>query len=137
MGGAVFERALQLQHHLARAVTLEPFVGDRRAGDIAAQVLQFLALDRRPSAPLHGGESSKVWRIGPAWMIVWARHALQAQHLLPRSWPERDAVGAGGRLQGQKRAFPIRFGEVGPVLLFDEKTLLGKPPHDACDDLCK
>ena len=43
MGGAVFERALQLQHHLAGAVTLEPFVGDRRAGDIAAQVLQFLA----------------------------------------------------------------------------------------------
>jgi hypothetical protein len=37
MGGAVFERALQLQHHLAGAVTLEPFVGDRRAGDIAAQ----------------------------------------------------------------------------------------------------
>jgi hypothetical protein len=35
-------------------------------------------------------------------------------------------------LQGQKRAFPIRFGEVGPVLLFDEKTLLGQPPHDAC-----
>src|SRR5262245_31663192 len=27
----VFERALQLQHHLAGAVTLEPFVGDRRA----------------------------------------------------------------------------------------------------------
>src|SRR4030095_8815986 len=36
---------------------------------------------------------------------------------------------------GQKRAFPIRFGEVGPILLFDEKTLLGQPPHDACDDL--
>ena len=31
MGGAVFERALQLQHHLAGAVTIEPFVGDRRA----------------------------------------------------------------------------------------------------------
>ena len=31
MGGAVFERALQFQHHLAGAVTLEPFVGYRRA----------------------------------------------------------------------------------------------------------
>lgn len=29
------------------------------------------------------------------------------------------------------------FGEVGRVLLFDEKPLLGQPPHDACDDLCK
>src|SRR5262245_7071558 len=68
MGGAVFERALQLQHHLAGAVTLEPFVGDRRAGDIAAQVLQLRA-DRRPSAPPDGGYSRGVWRIGPTWMI--------------------------------------------------------------------
>jgi len=44
MGGAVFVGTLQLQYHVAGAVTLEPFVGDRRAGDIAAQVLQFLAL---------------------------------------------------------------------------------------------
>jgi len=35
MGGAVLERALQLQHDIAGAITLEPFVGDRRAGDIA------------------------------------------------------------------------------------------------------
>src|SRR5262249_4540161 len=43
MGGTVSERALQLQHHLAGAVTLEPFVGDRRAGDIAVQVLRLRA----------------------------------------------------------------------------------------------
>jgi hypothetical protein len=29
---------------LAGAVTLDPFIGDRRAGDIAVQVLQLLAL---------------------------------------------------------------------------------------------
>ena len=108
---------LQLQHDLAGAVTLEPFVGDGRAGDIAAQVLQFLALI---GAPAHRRMEAKAVEFGAqvrrGW-FVWARHALQAQHLLPRSWPERDAVGAGGRLQGQKRAFPIRFGEVGPVLL--------------------
>ena len=57
MGGAVFERALQLQHHLAGAVTLEPFVGDRRAGDIAAQVLQFLALI--------GAQRTAAWRLKP------------------------------------------------------------------------
>ena len=44
MGGAVFERALQLQHHLAGAVTLEPFVGDGRPGDVAAELLQFFTL---------------------------------------------------------------------------------------------
>ena len=57
MGGAVFERALQLQHHLAGAVTLEPVVGDRRAGDIAAQVLQFLALI---GAPAHRRSAAQV-----------------------------------------------------------------------------
>jgi hypothetical protein len=31
MSGAVLERTLQLQHDIAGAVTLEPFVGDRRA----------------------------------------------------------------------------------------------------------
>ena len=51
-------RALQLQHHLAGAVTLEPFVGDRRAGDIAAQVLQFLALI---GAPAHRRMELKPW----------------------------------------------------------------------------
>jgi len=29
---------------LAGAITLKPFIGDRRAGDIAAQVLQLLTL---------------------------------------------------------------------------------------------
>jgi hypothetical protein len=35
----------------------------------------------------------------------------------------RDAVSARGCSQGQKRAIPIRFGEVGQSLLFDEKPL--------------
>src|SRR5215471_970658 len=68
MRGAVFERVLQLQHHLAGAVTLEPFVGDRRAGDIAAQVLQFLGLI---GAPAHRRMEAKAMEfgIGPTWMI--------------------------------------------------------------------
>jgi hypothetical protein len=48
--------------------------------------------------------------------FVCARQALQAQHLLACPWPKRDPVGARGCLQGQKRAFPIRFGEVGRAL---------------------
>ena len=37
-------RALELQHHLAGTITLEPFVGNGRAGDGAAQVFERLAL---------------------------------------------------------------------------------------------
>jgi hypothetical protein len=44
VGGAVLVGALQLQHHLAGAVKLEPLIGDRRTGDIAAQVLKLRAL---------------------------------------------------------------------------------------------
>jgi hypothetical protein len=39
IGGAVFVRTLQLKHDLAGAVTLEPFVGDGRPGDIAAELV--------------------------------------------------------------------------------------------------
>ena len=49
--------------------------------------------------------------------FVWVQQALQTQHLLLRSWPRRNPVGARGCLQGQKASFPIRVGEVGPVLL--------------------
>jgi len=36
MGGAVAPGTLELEHDLARAIALEPLVGIRRAGDIAA-----------------------------------------------------------------------------------------------------
>ena len=36
--------ALELQHHLAGAIALEPFVGNGRAGDLAAQAFERLAL---------------------------------------------------------------------------------------------
>ena len=37
-------RTLELQHDLAGTITLEPFVGNRRAGDGATQVFECLAL---------------------------------------------------------------------------------------------
>src|SRR5262245_30008432 len=49
MGGAVFVRTLQLQYDLAGAVTLEPFVGDGRPGDIAAELLEFFTLIGAPA----------------------------------------------------------------------------------------
>ena len=44
MGGAVAPGALELQHDLAGTGALEPFVGNGRAGDIAAQAFELLAL---------------------------------------------------------------------------------------------
>ena len=44
MSSAVFVWTLQLQPDLAGAITFEPFIGDRRADDIAAPVLKLFAL---------------------------------------------------------------------------------------------
>jgi hypothetical protein len=44
MGGGVAVRALELQHDLARWIAFEPFIGNGRAGDIAAQAFELLAL---------------------------------------------------------------------------------------------
>src|SRR5919106_5428046 len=113
MSGAVFVGALQWQHDLAGAVTLEPFIGDRRAGDIAAQVLKLLALI---GAPAHRRMQAKAVRVDTQFLggrPGCARQALQAQHLLPSSWPERNTIGARRRLQRQKRGIRVRFGEVG------------------------
>ena len=44
MRAAVAPRSLQLEHDLSCAVALHAFVGQRRAGDVAAQLLQRLAV---------------------------------------------------------------------------------------------
>jgi hypothetical protein len=43
MGGAVAVGALELQHDLAGAIALEPFIGNR-GGNVAAQAFELLAL---------------------------------------------------------------------------------------------
>jgi len=56
-------------------------IGGRRAGDIAAQVLQLFALI---GAPAHCRIEAKAVRVGAqarrAWLVC-ARHALQAQSI--------------------------------------------------------
>ncbi len=44
MGGPVPVAAFELQHDLAGAIALEPFVGNRGAGDVAAQAFELVAL---------------------------------------------------------------------------------------------
>ena len=120
MGGAVFVRTLQLQHDLAGAVTIEPFVGDGRPGDIAAELLEFCALI---GAPAHRRMEAKAVRVDTQ---LWggrpglARQALQAQHFLPSARAEGNTISARGSLQSPQRAIGIRFGEVGLVRFFDE-----------------
>ena len=53
--GAIAPGALELQHDITRPIVLEPFVGDRGAGDVAAQPFEFLALMR--ALDLDAGES--------------------------------------------------------------------------------
>ena len=77
MGGAVFVCTLELQHDLAGAIALEPFIGDRRPGDIAAQVLQVCTLI---GAPAHRRMEAKAVRVGTQVRADGlAQQALQAQ----------------------------------------------------------
>ncbi len=44
MRGAILVGGLELQHDLAYAIAFKPLVSNRRAGDVAAQLLEFVAL---------------------------------------------------------------------------------------------
>jgi len=59
---------------------------------------------------------------------------LQAQYFLPGVWPQRYAIGAGGRLQGRKRAIGLRLGQISHALLFDEVAGAGQQLADALND---
>ena len=68
MSGSVSVRVLELQHHVARAVAHEPFVGNRWSSDIAAQPFQFMA-------PIHGaphlGMYAKALRVDTTHLSRW------------------------------------------------------------------
>ena len=70
-----------------------------------------------------------------------ARCVLQAQHFASRPRPERDAVGAGGRLQRCEHVFRIndsvRVRHISHALFFDQVPLAGQQPQHARDDLAE
>ena len=79
--------AFELQHDIAGAVELEPFVGDGGACDIAAQLFEFVAL-------IHGaaylGMEAEPLRVGTALfgrLHLSAGDRLQSQHFLPARGP--------------------------------------------------
>ena len=124
-----------MQHNLAGAITFEPFVGDSKPGDIAAELLQFFTLI---GAPAHRRMEAKAVRVDTqlrARHPFCARQALQAQHFLPSSRTQRDTIDARGGLQSSQRPIGGRFGEVGPVWFFDESPHARQQAHDARDDL--
>jgi len=88
-----------LQHDLAFAIALEPFVGDRRAGDVAAQPFELLALMGATAHPGMQAEAVRVGAQGRRGFLVPAGHGSQAQHLLSSARPQSDAIRARGGLQ--------------------------------------
>ena len=114
--------ALELQHDIAGTVACQSFVGDGGAGDVAAQLLQLLAL--MGGAAYLGMEAEAV-RVDAAHGGQWrlCREGLQAQHFLARPSPERNAVGAGCRPQRPEHDIRIGVGEIAHALLFDEEAL--------------
>jgi hypothetical protein len=111
-----------LQHDLAGAITFEPFVGDGRPSDIAAELLEFQTLIGAPAHRRMEAKAARVdtqlWSGGPGR----ARQALQAQHFLPGAWAEGDTISARGGLQSPQGAIGVCFGEVGPLRFFDESA---------------
>ena len=83
MRRAVAPRRLELELHLPGGVELHPFVRQRGAGDVAAQLLQPLAVVRFHP---HRGMQAEPVDVGAQRLVgpVLPRHrALQRQYLLP------------------------------------------------------
>ena len=107
VGRAVSVGGLQREHHLPGAVECQPFIGDGGAGDVAAQMLKLLAL--LGGAAYLGVETEAVLVDTALWRGLHrlGRDGLEAQHFLARPRPQRDAIGAGRRLQGYQGAFRV------------------------------
>ena len=136
MRGAVAPEAFELQHNLAFAIAAEPFVGDRRAADVAAQPFESRPLMRSGA---HCGMEAEAVRIGAkagsAGFPVAAHHGAQTQHLLSGTRIEGDSIGARGGLQGLERVIGSDVGEVGHPLLFNEIAPAGEQSHEPHDNL--
>jgi len=89
------------------------------------------------SATAYCRMQAKTVRVDAARLRGVARSAgdgLQAQYFLPCVWPQRNAIGAGGRLQGRERAIRLGLGQVAHALLFDEVAGARQQLDDALDD---
>ncbi len=107
--GAVAPGCLQLQHHLPCCVALHALIGQRRAGDVAAQLLERLAL---VGAAAHSRVQAEPVDVGAEVLLEvrLPRHdTLDRQHLLAGAWSEGDAVSTRRGLQWPERAGFVRI----------------------------
>ena len=79
-------------------------------------------------------EAMRIGAQGWCGRLTSAGDGLQAQHLLSRAWPQGNAVGARGRLQGRERLIGLDAGQITHALLLDEHALTSEQPHEARDD---
>jgi hypothetical protein len=122
-------RGLQLQHDLASGVGLYAFIGQRRACDVAAQLLQRLVI---VGAAAHGSVQAETVDVGaqmPIEVGIPGHDALHRQHLLAGTRPEGDPISTGRCLQRPERAGFLRVavvvGHVSRTLLFDQNPPIG------------
>jgi hypothetical protein len=71
--------AFELQHDITSVSALEPFVGDRGAGDVAAQAFEFHALMGATAHPGMQAEAVRIGAQGRRGFFVPAGHGAQAQ----------------------------------------------------------
>ena len=136
--GAVAPRRLELELHLPGGVELHPFVGERRPRDVAAQLLQPLAV---VGFHPHRGMQAEPVDVGAQRLARrgLARHrAPEGQHLLPGAGAEGDAVRHGRGLQRPQRArllaVGMRLGQPGLPHLLDQHAPAREQLHQPGDD---
>ena len=88
--GAVSPGGLELEHHLACGVGLHPFVGQCRAGDVAAQLPQRLPVVGRAAGVTPFNDHA-----GLQWVISWCACAVACNNLSVAAVEPPDSNGRG------------------------------------------
>ncbi len=118
MRGSISIRSFQLQHDIAGAVECEPFIGDGRAGDVAAQLLELSTLIHGAAHRAVEAEPLLVGTALPGRGRIKVGNRSQGDDFLTGPWSQGNAIGASGRLQ--RRQGGLGIGQVPHALLFKE-----------------
>jgi len=118
-------RGSELEHHLPGRVGLHALVGQSGSRDVAAQLLQRLAV---VGTTTHGCAQAITVDISAHVLLevrIPGHCALHVQYFLAGAWAEGDALLTGSGLQRPEHAGIVRMGvsvsHVGRTLLFDER----------------
>ncbi len=116
MGGAIAIWGFELKDDVAGRGTAQAFVAQGGARDVAAQLFEFLPLVgaarglRMQTEPLRTHTPPGLWHF---WARQAQRRVFPGQHFLASSWPEGNAVGAGGGVQWCQGRIGIGVGDTG------------------------